>query len=265
MEFGAARRANDAAEVASCFDVGEELGGEVSADGVGDGVEGAEAADGGVVGDVDGLLGSEGEGLVDLRGADAGDDVDAELQRAEEGQAADAAECAGEEDGLARLRVSSVADELVGSGGDDGKCGGGVEVDAVGNLCDAGDVGGDELGIGVGGAAKDAIAGRETGDAFAAGANDSGEVKTENGGEGYWKDFARYAGAHLPVDGVDSGGVNFDEELVGAGGGCGDVFVVQVGGWTVLVQDNSFHFSPQRGEMRGEGGSLLNVRAGRGR
>ena len=90
--------------------------------------------------------------------------------------------------------------------------------------------------------------------------------KPRMAGNSTGKICARFAAAHLPVDGVDARGVDLDEHLVGASGGSGYVFNVQVGGRTVCVQDNSFHGLPLTDEMRELAVSLLrcDYRAGPG-
>ena len=90
MERGVGRWADDAAEVAAGLYLGDELGGGRAVDGVGYGVDDAGGCDGLVVVDIDGGGGAEGQGFLDLIFADAGDDVCADLERGEEGAAADA-------------------------------------------------------------------------------------------------------------------------------------------------------------------------------
>jgi len=79
--------------------------------------------------------------------------------------------------------------------------------------------------------------------------DEAGDVAAEDRGEGDGEAGVRGAGAHLPVDGVDAGGVHADEDLAGAGRGVGQVFDLQDGRTAVLVQDDGFHGSTS-GEVR---------------
>ena len=58
------------------------------------------------------------------------------------------------------------------------------------------------------------------------------------------------AAAQLPVDGVDAGGGDTDEDLAGAGDGVGNLFVVELGWGAVLTQHNSLHGVTSGSQMR---------------
>ena len=116
----------------------------------------------------------------------------------------------------------------------------------VGGLDDA------ELGIGAC-EREDAVAHVEARHAFAERLHGSGDVAAKDRREGDRKALLGRAGAHLPVDWIDAGGVDADQHLAGAGLGVGEVLVLQVGGRAVVVEDDAFIGSPRAIQMRVQG------------
>src|SRR5579871_6480083 len=99
------RWADDGGVHAALLHERQELCSKVTTDGVADRVNSADLCDGIVVTDVDGGCGSQREGFVELLFAHPGDDLDPGFLRGIERDAADGAEGAGEQDGLACLRA----------------------------------------------------------------------------------------------------------------------------------------------------------------
>ena len=104
-----------------------------------------------------------------------------------------------------------------------------------------------EFGVGAPRESEDAIADGEVLHAFAELAHDAGNVAAEDGRKGYGEMFFRRAGAHLPVDGVKTGGADGNEDLAGSRLGVGEVFVLKLRRWPVFVQDDGFHAAPLLG------------------
>ncbi len=169
----------------------------LAVDGVGDGIEEAEAGNVGVVIERDAFVGAEVRGPCFLRLAHAGEDGGAGLFGDEDGGATHAAQCAGDEDGLALLNLRAERDELF-AGGDDKREGGGVdEVEAVGKVHKVGRVDDAELRVGAQGEGQDLVTGREALDLCANAADGAGEVAPEDGGELDGKTFLGGTAAHL--------------------------------------------------------------------
>ena len=87
----------------------------------------------------------------------------------------------------------------------------------------------------------DFVSGIEVGDAGAEVADGSGDVAAEDGGEFDGEALFGGAAAHFVVDGVDAGGGDADEDFAFGGDGVGDVFVLQIFGGAVFVEDDCFH------------------------
>jgi hypothetical protein len=94
------------------------------------------------------------------------------------------------------------------------------------------------------GECEDAITDCEIFHAFAELADNARDVAAEDGGEGYGKALFCGAGAHLPVNRIDAGCPDGDEDLARAGPGVGKVFILQLRRRPVLMQDGSFHVAP---------------------
>jgi hypothetical protein len=114
---------------------------------------------------------------------------------------------------------------------------------SVGEICRLDNA---ELRVGVVGESEDLFTDLETGYAFAEFLDGASEVATQDVREVEVVDVFGLAGTELPVDGVETGGVNTDEDLAGAGLGVGYVFILELFGTAVLMNDNCFHGSPQK-------------------
>ena len=241
VHFGVGGWADDGGEGAAGFDLGDEFLGDFAVYGVGDGVDEAELLECGVVVEGEDGVGAEFGGLLELGFADSGDDDGAGFAGGPDGGAADASDGSGDEDGLAGEDFCTAGDELLAGEGDEGQGGGFDEVEAIGEEGEVGGFDGDKFGVGTQAEGDDLVSRFEVGDAGAELADGAGDVPAEDGGE--LDREARFGGAaaHFVVDGVDARGGYADEDLAFRGDGVGDVFIFEVFGRAVFVQDDGFH------------------------
>ena len=98
-----------------------------------------------------------------------------------------------------------------------------------------------ELRIGAVGETEDAVADFESLDTFSEFGDGSCNVAPQDGGEVDGEALLGGAGTDLPVDRIDAYGMHTYEDLSARGSGIGEIFIDELGRWTIFVEHDCFH------------------------
>jgi hypothetical protein len=161
--------------------------------------------------------------------------VRTEFLRHPDGGATYAAQCASNDGTLAKLNLASLNDELFTGVEHHRKCCGLDWIKALWKLRQAREISQKELGVGLASAAEDLVALGIAFDAFADRANDAGTVVTEDSGQFQRHESLHGSTANLPIDGIDSGCDDANEDLAVTRLGIVSLLILQLSGSAVFV------------------------------
>ena len=241
-------RSHHAAVGATGLHLAQQLCGRGAACGVGDGVQKTKAGDLVFIPQIDGVNRAERPGLFHLLLADTCNDFGANFERAEQRAAAHAAGCAGEQDGLPCLHVCSLADQLVGGNGDQLIRSGHGQVEPFRHFGKVAPFHDAELGIGLCGEGEDLIAFGEVFHAFTDPADEASQVTPEDARKLHGHAVLHGTRTHFPVNRVHAQSGNVNQDFAWSGFGVCEVFILELAGAAVLMQNAGFHgrITPRR-------------------